>query len=302
MKKTKSYQLVSAKVNGGYTIMVYGELTEDTTVSGYVITPVEFSRNGERVMEVSAENVKSLLTGKPYAKTKKFNMGWAVCSPLDVFSEEKGIEICKSRFHSSPLTTQSGTFLTNDMIYAILRNEIEYIKSHWDEFVPPVKPASDDDIIELELEAEENEPESSQQQKEAVSKKKPAEKAKEVKDTIDVIPNKFAVVDVGNAEGVALIHNKITHKNGDVEALCDIVTLNAEDDGGYHMKSFNFQTNVIVPAGSIVRYASDKDMKKFAEKAGLVWDGEKLRKIYNPINTLVDWGSPWASWMHRLLF
>ena len=63
-------------------------------------------------------------------------MGWAICSPQDTYDEKAGIELCKKRFRKSPLTAKTGLFLTNDMVNAILDNEVNYIKAHWGKFVP----------------------------------------------------------------------------------------------------------------------------------------------------------------------
>lgn len=117
------------------TILVYGELWETETVDGIFVQRVGLSRDGKRIIECGSGSVGVL--GAPYAKTKYFNMGWAICSPDDEYNEETGIKIAKSRFLKSPLSTQSGTFLTNDMIDAILDNEIRFIQNNLNKFYHP---------------------------------------------------------------------------------------------------------------------------------------------------------------------
>ena len=117
------------------TILVYGELWETETVDGIFVQRVGLSRDGKRIIECGSGSVGVL--GAPYAKTKYFNMGWAICSPDDEYNEEISIKIAKLRFLKSPLSTQSGTFLTNDMINAILDNEIRFIQNNINKFYHP---------------------------------------------------------------------------------------------------------------------------------------------------------------------
>lgn len=141
-KKTKTftYYLPVEKPWGTYTVMIYGELYQSTEVDGIAIIQGNYSRDGRHFISVKpGSKVIDVTTGTPYLKTKSFNMGWAICSPEDKFDEERGIELCKRRFHRKPLTTQSGTFLTHDMIHAIMENEAKYIEKHFDEYVPNVK-------------------------------------------------------------------------------------------------------------------------------------------------------------------
>ena len=133
-KKFRTYQLVETLKNG-YTVVVYGELWEDGKIDGVAVFPCKFTRDGKTVMEYDMKNSTSLWLKKPYARTKHFNMGWAICSPNDEFDLEKGIELCKKRFQKHDMATQCGKFLTESMIYAILGNEIRYIENHWKKYV-----------------------------------------------------------------------------------------------------------------------------------------------------------------------
>ena len=137
-KRRKSYLKTGTTYVGNgriATILVYGELWETETVDGIFVQRVGLSRDGKRIIECGSGSVGVL--GAPYAKTKYFNMGWAICSPDDEYNEETGIKIAKSRFLKSPLSTQSGTFLTNDMIDAILENEIRFIQNNLSKFYHP---------------------------------------------------------------------------------------------------------------------------------------------------------------------
>lgn len=134
-KKFKAFEKIETLPNRSV-VMVYGELWEDGYVNGVAVFPCKFSRDGRQVMEYDFSNSTSLHLSKPYSRTKYFNMGWAICAREDKFDHDKGVEICKRRFHDEPLTTQSGTFLTPDMITAIIANEVEYIKKHWEKYVP----------------------------------------------------------------------------------------------------------------------------------------------------------------------
>lgn len=156
-KKKKNYVLTAEKpVNGRVaTILVYGELWEDGFVDGLRIQRVGLSRDGRRVIEHGTEILGSL--GIPYARTKYFNFGWAICAPGDKFSEEEGIKIAKKRFSISPLSTQSGNLLTDDMNLSILQNELDFISNNFEKFYrrtepkeskePSIKP---NDIISIE--------------------------------------------------------------------------------------------------------------------------------------------------------
>lgn len=139
MKKSlKTFSSVD-KYNG-YTILIYGELWEEGYIDGMIVQRAKFSKDGRKVMDLSMDH-EGILLNRPYTRTRYFNMGWAICSPEDKFDENIGIEICKRRFRKSPLRTETGLFLTKDMVQALIENEIKYIKSHWSKFVHPTDKA-----------------------------------------------------------------------------------------------------------------------------------------------------------------
>lgn len=105
-------------------VLIYGELTETKRTPGVAMVPVSCDRNGNPVK----------LTGKPMimkspdrGRVKTFNFGWAVCHPNDEFDEKTAINLAKRRFSRCGITTQDGRLLSDDMIDAILENELRYI-------------------------------------------------------------------------------------------------------------------------------------------------------------------------------
>lgn len=132
-KRVKSFK-VEDTFNGSI-ILVYGELWEDGYVDGMVIRRAKFSRDGRKMMDESTSS-EEILFNKPYTRTRCFNMGWAICSCEDKYDLRTGIELCKKRFRKSPLKTETGLFLTKDMIQALLLNEVSFIKKNWQKFAP----------------------------------------------------------------------------------------------------------------------------------------------------------------------
>lgn len=114
------------------TILVYGELYEDGIIPGVRVQTVGLSRDGQRVLEEGDEVIG--ISGDIYARTKFFNMGWSICSPQDKFDVNVGISLAKKRFAKYPMYTQSGHFLTDDMIDSIINNELNFIHDHFGKF------------------------------------------------------------------------------------------------------------------------------------------------------------------------
>lgn len=120
-----------------YTIMVYGELEDVKEVSGFYAVPVTFNGKTHKTKDINLDK-SVLISGfnQHFSRTKKFNMGWAICAEPDTFDYETGVKICKRRFARSPMTTQNGRFLTSDMCQAIVDNEVEYIEKNIFSFIP----------------------------------------------------------------------------------------------------------------------------------------------------------------------
>ena len=138
-KKTKTYFRKRSVTFYGkqYLVQVYGELFEDGSVNGLCVLPVHLTRDGKQILGTDIRNSSLFTLGRPYARTKSFNMGWAILTPEDTFDEKVGIELCKKRFSVSPIYTQSGNFLTDDMINAIMENELNFIAKNFHKFFTP---------------------------------------------------------------------------------------------------------------------------------------------------------------------
>lgn len=134
MKKSlKTFKKVAN--HNGATILIYGERWEDEFIDGIKLFRAKYSRDGRSIVDLDIfGNDTDILLTRPYTRTRYFNMGWAICSEDDSYNLETGIEICKKRFRKSPLKSESGLFLTNDMVEALLLNEVNYIIGHWDKF------------------------------------------------------------------------------------------------------------------------------------------------------------------------
>lgn len=138
MSKLKNFYVTEeVKMHDGtHTIFVYGELTEKRKRNEINVSGVKYSIGDGKLYE----NGLTLYPEDTCKnRTKTFNMGWAICQPVDKFDFNKGVKIAKGRFSKHPIETRDGRFLTNDMIHAILVNEAKYIKEFklpMDEFAP----------------------------------------------------------------------------------------------------------------------------------------------------------------------
>jgi len=72
---------------------------------------------------------------------KCLNFGHAICSHNDEFNEEVGVKLAKKRFYCDPMCTFNHNFLNEDMVQAILNNEVDYIVNHLDKYLPKRKEA-----------------------------------------------------------------------------------------------------------------------------------------------------------------
>lgn len=70
-------------------------------------------------------------------QVKALNMGWSICSEDDVFAKEIGIKLAKKRFYKNmgELQTTNKNFLNDDMVNAIIENEVNYIISHPEKYI-----------------------------------------------------------------------------------------------------------------------------------------------------------------------
>lgn len=131
MAKIKSYSVTKdvADSHGNiYKILVYGEVTEEKALDGIEVRRVRF-RHGDKKVVDKGESLFYAL-GDNCSPSKALNFGWAICNPNDTYDEAKGIEIAKSRFSKSPITTQDCRFLKEDMVLAILNQTADYVETH----------------------------------------------------------------------------------------------------------------------------------------------------------------------------
>lgn len=120
-----------------YTIMVMGSICETKEISGFYVLPVTFNGKNKKIRNIEFDKHVTIPGfNQYYAKTKTFNMGWAICNGDDKFSTEVGETICRRRYSKSPMVTQNGRFLTKDMCQAIVNNEVKYIEEHIADFLP----------------------------------------------------------------------------------------------------------------------------------------------------------------------
>lgn len=117
-----------------HTVLVYGEVSENNLISGFA--PVTFTRKGRIVRSVGEPIIVNSEFRSP---VKSFNMGFAICNASDTFDVNTGIKVAKKRFAKSPMTTQNGNFLTEDMLKAIVDNELNYILNNIDHFLSKAK-------------------------------------------------------------------------------------------------------------------------------------------------------------------
>jgi hypothetical protein len=157
--KTRSVEsIIKTEYNGHkYTIMVYGEIEDVKEINGYYIVPVTYNAKNMKPKQIEySKRVCVPGFNEYYSRTKKFNMGWAICAEPDEFSYEEGLKICKRRFSRSPMTTQNGRFLTPDMCQAIVSNESKYIADHIFNFIPNNEEFVEDDNLMCDVEIEFN--------------------------------------------------------------------------------------------------------------------------------------------------
>lgn len=138
------YQLEHA----GRVITVVGNLLQ-TAMKRHTMLANVLTTPGGNVLDV--EPMQTLDDGfdsQPGIR-KEFYMGWSICAPEDTqkYDIEYAKALARKRF-SRPLVTYNFTYLNNDMIMALLRNEAEYIAANLNKYtkgqysttvVPPLR-------------------------------------------------------------------------------------------------------------------------------------------------------------------
>lgn len=132
----------------GRVITVVGNLLQTamkrrTMLANVLTTP------GGNVLDVEPlETVDDGFDSQPGIR-KEFYMGWSICAPEDthMYDIEHAKALARKRF-SRPLVTYNFTYLNNDMVMALLRNEAEYIAANLNKYtkgqysatvVPPLR-------------------------------------------------------------------------------------------------------------------------------------------------------------------
>ena len=131
MGKIKTKKYTSKIEKGGKTIFVYGEMTELPYHTGFA--HVLMTPKG-RVIKGISKNVMFSTCDNTRGKVRTFNMGWSICQESDNFDEEVAISTCKRRFSKSPLKTQNGMWLNEDMCRVLVDNEAKYIAENLEKF------------------------------------------------------------------------------------------------------------------------------------------------------------------------
>lgn len=131
MGKVKIKKYASEAYKDGKTIFVYGEMTELPYHTGFA--PVLMTPKGRVIKGINKHFVFSTCD-ETRGKVRMFNMGWCICQESDEFNEEVAISTCKRRFSKSPLKTQNGMWLNEDMCHILVDNEANYIAEHLEKF------------------------------------------------------------------------------------------------------------------------------------------------------------------------
>ncbi len=133
--KVKKYSVVRSVKHEGhvYTVLVYAECVQTSKTRALLVQPVFTTRDGQKIVSEAGRG-QLLSTQRPYQRTRTLNIGWAICSDEDKFDMDAGVELCKKRFSRDPITTGCGRFLTDDMVNAIIMNELDYIANNFGKF------------------------------------------------------------------------------------------------------------------------------------------------------------------------
>lgn len=132
----------------GRVITVVGNLLQ-TAMKRHTMLANVLTTPGGNVLDVEPlETVDDGFDSQPGIR-KEFYMGWSICAPEDTqkYDIEYAKTLARKRF-SRPLVTYNFTYLNNDMIMALLRNEAEYIAANLNKYtkgqysatvVPPLR-------------------------------------------------------------------------------------------------------------------------------------------------------------------
>ena len=126
-------EVYDSTLNQKHTILVYGELVQSNEEKGFILAPITYKKRDKNNI-VSLDDKYVVLSRKNDLRpTREFNFGWAICDSNDEFDLQKGVHLAKKRFSDSPMTTTDVRFFSDDMIAAILKNELNFIEQHLEE-------------------------------------------------------------------------------------------------------------------------------------------------------------------------
>ena len=136
--KEKEY-VITRDLEDGRRIMVVGVLSQTTYQHRLKVVETLNTKGGEEILEFGAvANVPMTIFGNSKGICKRLFIGWSIADKADVesekWNEEIGKQIAYRRF-GRPLETYNFTFLNEDMVNAILNNEILYISTNIEKYV-----------------------------------------------------------------------------------------------------------------------------------------------------------------------
>ena len=139
-KKLRRYhatrEVIDSK-NQKHTILVYGELLQTNDDKGFILAPITYKKKDRNNIVSFDDKYVVLSRHNDLRPTREFNFGWAICDPNDEFDMATGVKLAKKRFSDSPMTTTDVRFFSDDMIAAILKNELNFIQEHLeDKYLP----------------------------------------------------------------------------------------------------------------------------------------------------------------------
>lgn len=130
--------------NQKHTILVYGELLQTNDDKGFILAPITYKKKDKNNIVSLDDKYVVLSRHNDLRPNREFNFGWAICDPNDKFDMATGVKLAKKRFSDSPMTTTDVRFFSDDMIAAILKNELNFIQEHLEEkYLPKAKEEED---------------------------------------------------------------------------------------------------------------------------------------------------------------
>ena len=116
--------------NQKHTILVYGELLQTNDDKGFILAPITYKKKDKNNIVSIDDKYVVLSRHNDLRPNREFNFGWAICDANDKFDMATGVKLAKKRFSNSPMTTTDVRFFSDDMIAAILKNELNFIEEH----------------------------------------------------------------------------------------------------------------------------------------------------------------------------